>query len=55
MRHVYALTFAVSAAFAGAAGIVIGIILPFSGRRGDLTLNAFVVVVLAASAARPAR
>ena len=37
----------VSAAFAGAAGIVIGIILPFSpGRRGDWTLNAFVVVVL---------
>src|SRR5581483_4539040 len=30
VRHVYALTFAVSAAFAGAAGIVIGIILPFS-------------------------
>ncbi|HMJ97914.1 MAG TPA: branched-chain amino acid ABC transporter permease, partial [Reyranella sp.] len=30
VRHVYALTFAVSAAFAGAAGIIIGIILPFS-------------------------
>ena len=47
VRHVYALTFAVSAAFAGAAGIVIGIILPFSPNdEGNLTLNAFVVVVL---------
>jgi branched-chain amino acid transport system permease protein len=47
VRHVYALTFAVSAAFAGAAGIVIGIILPFSpADEGTWTLNAFVVVVL---------
>ena len=47
VRHVYALTFAVSAAFAGAAGIVIGIILPFSPSDEALwTLNAFVVVVL---------
>ncbi|SKA20507.1 branched-chain amino acid transport system permease protein [Enhydrobacter aerosaccus] len=47
VRHVYALTFAVSAAFAGAAGIVIGIILPFSPADESLwTLNAFVVVVL---------
>jgi branched-chain amino acid transport system permease protein len=47
VRHVYALTFAVSAAFAGAAGIVIGIILPFSPNdEGGWTLNAFVVVVL---------
>lgn len=47
VRHVYALTFAVSAAFAGAAGIVIGIILPFSPMdEGAWTLNAFVVVVL---------
>ena len=46
-RHVYALTFAVSAAFAGAAGIVIGIILPFSpADEATWTLNAFVVVVL---------
>ncbi|HEX2939957.1 MAG TPA: branched-chain amino acid ABC transporter permease, partial [Rhodopila sp.] len=45
--HVYALTFAVSAAFAGAAGIVIGIILPFAPADEALwTLNAFVVVVL---------
>lgn len=47
VRHVYALTFAVSAAFAGAAGIVIGIILPFSPADEAIwTLNAFVVVVL---------
>jgi branched-chain amino acid transport system permease protein len=47
VRHVYALTFAVSAAFAGAAGIVIGIILSFSPNDEALwTLNAFVVVVL---------
>jgi branched-chain amino acid transport system permease protein len=47
VRHVYALTFAVSAAFAGAAGIVIGIILPFSPNDEALwTMNAFVVVVL---------
>lgn len=47
VRHVYALTFAVSAAFAGAAGIVIGVILPFSPSDEALwTLNAFVVVVL---------
>ena len=47
VRHVYALTFAVSAAFAGAAGIVIGIILPFSpADEATWTLNAFVVVVL---------
>jgi branched-chain amino acid transport system permease protein len=47
VRHVYALTFGVSAAFAGAAGIVIGIILPFSPADEAMwTLNAFVVVVL---------
>ncbi|MFZ5780074.1 MAG: branched-chain amino acid ABC transporter permease [Pseudomonadota bacterium] len=47
VRHVYAMTFAVSAAFAGAAGIVIGIILPFSPADEAIwTLNAFVVVVL---------
>ena len=47
VRHVYALTFAVSAAFAGSAGIVIGIILPFSPADESMwTLNAFVVVVL---------
>jgi branched-chain amino acid transport system permease protein len=47
VRHVYALTFGVSAAFAGAAGIVIGVILPFSPSDEAIwTLNAFVVVVL---------
>ena len=47
VRHVYAMTFAVSAAFSGAAGIVIGIILPFSPNdEAGWTMNAFVVVVL---------
>ena len=47
VRHVYALTFAVSAAFAGASGIVLGIILPFApADEGMWTLNAFVVVVM---------
>jgi branched-chain amino acid transport system permease protein len=47
VRHVYALTFAVSAAFAGAAGIVIGVIMPFAPNDEALwTMNAFVVVVL---------
>jgi branched-chain amino acid transport system permease protein len=47
VAHVFALTFAVSAAFAGAAGIVIGIILPFApADEAFWTLNAFVVVVL---------
>lgn len=47
VKHVYAMTFGVSAAFAGAAGIVIGIVLPFSpSDEGTWTLNAFVVVVL---------
>lgn len=47
VHHVYALTFGLSAAFAGAAGIVLGIILPFSpADQGPWTLNAFVVVVL---------
>lgn len=46
-RHVYGLTFGVSAAFAGAAGTVIGIVLPFSPPDEALwTLNAFVVVTL---------
>jgi branched-chain amino acid transport system permease protein len=46
-RHVYGLTFGVSAAFAGAAGTVIGIVLPFSPPdEGLWTLNAFVVVTL---------
>jgi branched-chain amino acid transport system permease protein len=46
-RHVYGLTFAVSAAFAGAAGAILGIVLPFSPPdEGLWTLNAFVVVTL---------
>jgi branched-chain amino acid transport system permease protein len=47
VRHVFALTFGVSAAFAGAAGIVIGIMLPFSPvEEATWTLNAFIVVTL---------
>ena len=46
-HHIYGLTFAVSAAFAGAAGAILGIVLPFSPPdEGLWTLNAFVVVVL---------
>lgn len=47
VRHVYALTFGVSAAFAGAAGAIIGLVLPFSpADEGLWTMNAFVVVTL---------
>ena len=47
VRHVFALTFAVSAAFSGAAGIVIGIMLPFSPVDEAMwTLNAVIVVTL---------
>ncbi|HZS83333.1 MAG TPA: branched-chain amino acid ABC transporter permease [Stellaceae bacterium] len=46
-RHVYALTFGVSAAFAGASGIAIGMVLPFAPPdEAFWTLNAFVVVTL---------
>lgn len=46
-RRIYAVTFGVSAAFAGASGIIIGLINPFSP-FDDIywTLNAFVTVVL---------
>jgi branched-chain amino acid transport system permease protein len=47
VAHTFALTFAVSAAFAGAAGVVIGIILPFTpAEEATWTLNAFIVVTL---------
>jgi len=47
VAHVYGLTFGIGAAFAGAAGIIIGIVMPFSPHSEGLwTLNAFVVVVL---------
>ena len=47
VQHVYGLTFAVGSAFAGVAGVIIGIIMPFSPHaEGHWTLNAFVVVVL---------
>ena len=46
-QHVHGLTFAVSAAFAGAAGAIIGIVSPFSPPdEGLWTMNAFVVVTL---------
>jgi len=41
------LTFGVGTAFAGLAGVIIGIVMPFSpNAEGHWTLNAFVVVVL---------
>ena len=47
VRHVYGLTFGLAAAFAGAAGVIIGIILPFSPpSEVQWTMYAFVVVVL---------
>lgn len=46
-RHVYGLTFGVSAAFAGAAGAILGIVVPFSPPDEAIwTINAFVVVTL---------
>ena len=46
-RHVYGLTFGVSAAFAGASGAILGIVIPFAPPSEALwTLNAFVVVTL---------
>jgi branched-chain amino acid transport system permease protein len=46
-RHVYGLTFGVSAAFAGASGAILGIVIPFSPpSEGLWTMNAFVVVTL---------
>jgi branched-chain amino acid transport system permease protein len=46
-RHVYGLTFGVAAAFGGASGVILGLILPFSPPdEGLWTMNAFVVVTL---------
>jgi branched-chain amino acid transport system permease protein len=46
-RHVYGVTFGVSAAFAGASGAILGIVLPFSPpHEATWTINAFVVVTL---------
>jgi branched-chain amino acid transport system permease protein len=45
--HIFGITFAISAAFAGAAGVIIGIIIPFSPPdEVGWTINAFVVVTL---------
>lgn len=47
VRHIYALAFAIASAFAGAAGVVIGLILPFTpSSDATWTLNAFMVVTL---------
>lgn len=47
VASVYALTFAISAGFAGVSGVIIGLIGPFSpSDEAVWTLNAFVVVVL---------
>lgn len=47
VRHVYGLTFGLGAAFGGASGAVIGMMLAFSpASEGPWTLNAFVVVTL---------
>lgn len=47
IRNVHALTFGLGAAFAGAAGTIIGIVQPFSPSSEVMwTLNAFMVVVL---------
>lgn len=47
VEHVYGLTFAIAAAFAGVAGVVIGMLFPFSAdTEGHWTIYAFVVVVL---------
>ena len=46
-RNIYAMTFGVSAAFAGVSGIIIGLVNPFSPFDDAYwTLNAFVTVVL---------
>lgn len=47
VAHIHGLTFGVGTAFAGVAGVIIGIVMPFSPyAEGHWTLNAFVVVVL---------
>jgi branched-chain amino acid transport system permease protein len=47
VQHVYGQTFGLGAAFAGAAGAIIGIVQPFSpATEAAWTLNAFIVVVL---------
>jgi branched-chain amino acid transport system permease protein len=47
IRHTYALTFAIGAALAGAAGAMLSVLYPFDpSEGGTLTLRAFVIVVL---------
>jgi branched-chain amino acid transport system permease protein len=47
VEHVFGLTFGLAAAFAGAAGVIVGMLFPFTpSTEGYWTLYAFVVVVL---------
>jgi branched-chain amino acid transport system permease protein len=47
IRHTYALTFAIGAALAGAAGAMLSVLYPFDpSEGGTFTLRAFVIVVL---------
>lgn len=47
VRHIYGMTFGVSAAFAGASGAILGIVVPFAPPDEAIwTINAFVVVTL---------
>lgn len=47
VERVYALTFAIAAAFAGAAGVLVGMLFPFSpASQENWTIYGFVVVVL---------
>jgi len=46
-RHTYALAFGISTGLAGAAGVLLGMLYPFSPLSGDsITMKAFVIVVL---------
>jgi branched-chain amino acid transport system permease protein len=47
IQHVYGLTFGLGSAFAGVAGVIVGMVMPFAPSAEVMwTLNAFVVVVL---------
>lgn len=47
VKHVFAMTFGIAAAFSAAAGSILGIVTPFAPQQeGVYTLQAFVVVVL---------
>jgi branched-chain amino acid transport system permease protein len=47
VEHVFGLTFGLAAGFAGAAGVIVGMLFPFTpASEGQWTLYAFIVVVL---------